>query len=99
MRLILGQGFTLNTGGRCELHQHYDAIPVLEWKEPADDSKAAMVSYCRFCSLNVARTLWPLKDVNAVMSKWNAAYSVQASAKTIGQLSSELRGLLLGGVA
>lgn len=99
MRYLLGFGYAYNTEGRCELHQHPGhTVPVIEWKEPADDSKA-MVSYCRFCSLNLGRTLWPLKDHNAVMQKWNTATSVATSARAIGKLSTELRGLLLNGVA
>lgn len=98
MRLIMGKGYTYNTEGRCELHKHVDPVPVIEWREPGDESPE-FVSYCRFCSLNVARTLWPLKDVNHVMAKWNAAVVLERSAKTIGQLANELRSELLGGVA
>lgn len=99
MRYILGKGFTYNTEGRCELHQHPGhTLPVIEWRE-IGDTESQPCSYCRFCSLSVARTAWPLKDHGAVIRKWNTATSVAASAKTIGQLSSELRGILLGGVA
>lgn len=102
MRYILGGGFTYNTEGRCELHQHPGhTVPVIEWRE-IGDTESQPCSYCRFCSLNIARTAWPLKGYEVVIQKWNTAVSVAASAKTkealAAELSTQLRSRLIEGL-